>query len=328
MDVIDAARVHAMLAYDGLIDALYQAHLGGMPTMSDRHIYHQPHPDGRPESLILLPAWQAGEGILTKVVTSFPRNKEQHGRPTVNSLYLFMDGTTGAPEAIFDGEAVIFRKTSADSALGAKLLARPDARTMLMIGAGALAPYLVRAHCSVRPIDRVMIWNRTPASGQQLATVLAQEGFPAAFVEDLDTALGQADIVSSATMAGTPIIKGRFLKPGAHVDLVGSFTPEMREADDDVLLRSSIFVDHEQTTKRSGEFLDPYARGVISPADVRGDLFGLCQRQVSGRRSAEEITLMKNGGGSHIDYFVAHYLVRQLRADRSATARSTAGSTP
>lgn len=321
MELIGAARVHELLAYDGLIEALRQAHLGGMPTMSDRHIYQQPHPDGRPDILILLPAWQADDGILAKVVTSFPRNRELHDRPTVNSLYIFMNGETGAPEAIFDGEAVIFRKTSADSALGCSLLARKDARTLLMVGAGGLAPYLVRAHCSVRQIERVLVWNRTQAAGQRLAAALSAEGYPAESVADLDAALGEADIVSSATMAESPIIKGRLLKPGAHLDLVGSFTPQMRESDDDVLQRASIFVDHEQTTKRSGDFLDPYARGVITPADVKGDLFALCQGTVAGRRAEDEITMMKNGGGSHIDYFVSRYLVEQLRKAKVGAPR-------
>ncbi|MCC7281361.1 MAG: ornithine cyclodeaminase family protein [Acetobacteraceae bacterium] len=315
MQMIDAARVHALLSYDGLIEALRKAHLGTMPTMSDRHIYEQPHPDGQPDILIVLPAWQAGEGMLTKIVTSFPRNQALHGLPTVNSLYVFLDGSTGVPEAVIDGEAMIFRKTSADSALGASILARKDARTLLMAGAGKLAPYLVRAHCSVRPsIEEVLVWNRTAARAEALAATLAAEGFAARAVADLDQAVSQADIISSATMAEAPIIRGRHLKPGTHVDLVGSFTPAMREADDDVLRRSSIFVDHRQTTRRSGEFLGPFERGVISPADVRADLFDLCQGKAAGRTSATQITMMKNGGGSHIDYFVAKYTVDMHRS--------------
>lgn len=315
MQMIDAARVHALLSYDGLIEALRKAHLGAMPTMSDRHIYEQPHPDGQPDILILLPAWQAGEGMLAKIVTSFPRNQARHGVPTVNALYVFLNGSTGVPEAVIDGEAMIFRKTSADSALGASILARSDARTLLMAGAGKLAPYLVRAHCSVRPsIERVMVWNRTALRAEALAEQLAAEGIPAGAVADLDDAVSKADIISSATMAEAPIIKGRLLKPGAHVDLVGSFTPAMREADDDVLLRSTIFVDHRGTTRRSGEFLGPYERGVISPADVKADLFELCQGTIAGRTSGTQITMMKNGGGSHIDYFVAKYTVEMHKA--------------
>lgn len=320
MQMIDAARVHQLLGYEGLVEALRKAHLGGMPKMSDRHIYEEPHADGRPDVFILLPAWEPKEGMLVKLVTSFPRNKETHGVPTVNSIYAFINGETGVTEAIMDGEAVIFRKTSADSALGASILARKDARTLLMVGAGGLAPYLVRAHLSVRPgIERVLIWNRTPKAAERLAALLRQEGIPAVVTPDLDAAIPQADIVSSATMAEEPIIKGSLLRPGTHVDLVGSFTPEMREADDDVIRRSTIFVDHRQTTERSGEFTRPYASGLISPSDIRGDLFALCQGKIDGRTSAQEITMMKNGGGSHIDYFVAKYVMEQhQRATRAA----------
>lgn len=324
MEMIDARRVHELLDFKGLIEALESAHQGGMPKQSDRLIYQEPNPQGQPDIFIMLPAWQPQEGILAKLVTSFPNNKARHNLPTVNSVYVFINADTGVTEAVIDGEAVIFRKTSSDSALGSKLLSRPDAETMLMIGAGGLAPYLVQAHLTARPgIKNVMIWNRTGANAAALADKLAGLGITARAVEDLDAAVSQADIISSATMAQTPHLKGKLLKPGAHVDLVGSFTPEMREADDDVLTRASVFVDHRQTTTRSGEFLGPFERGVITPDDVRGDLFELCQGKVEGRRSAEEITMMKNGGGSHIDYYVAKYLMDRHHGRPFATSCSS-----
>ncbi|WP_127523274.1 ornithine cyclodeaminase [Mesorhizobium sp. Z1-4] len=324
MEMIDANRVHELLDFKGLIEALETAHQGGMPKQSDRLIYQEPNPQGQPDIFIMLPAWQPQEGILAKLVTSFPNNKARHNLPTVNSVYVFINADTGVTEAVIDGEAVIFRKTSSDSALGSKLLSRPDAETMLMIGAGGLAPYLVQAHLTARPgIKNVMIWNRTGANAAALADKLAGLGITARAVEDLDVAVSQADIISSATMAQTPQLKGKLLKPGAHVDLVGSFTPEMREADDDVLTRASVFVDHRQTTTRSGEFLGPFERGVITPDDVRGDLFELCQGKVEGRRSAEEITMMKNGGGSHIDYYVAKYLMDRHHGRPFATSCSS-----
>ncbi|SEB65840.1 ornithine cyclodeaminase family protein [Nitratireductor aquibiodomus] len=310
MEMIDAKRVHELLDYEGLFAALEAAHKGGMPKQSDRLIYQEPNPQGQPDIFIILPAWEPQEGILAKLVTSFPNNKTRHNLPTVNSIYVFINADTGVAEAVIDGEAVIFRKTSSDSAFGSKLLSREDAENFLMIGAGGLAPYLVKAHLAARPnLKRVMLWNRTAANAEALAKTLAAEGIEAEVVFDLDKAVSEADIISSATMANEPHLKGKLLKPGAHVDLVGSFTPEMREADDDVLKRASIFVDHRQTTTRSGEFLGPYERGIITPDDVRGDLFELCQGKVKGRQSADEITMMKNGGGSHIDYYVAKYLM-------------------
>lgn len=324
MEMIDAARVHQLADFPGLIAALRDAHRGGMPKHSDRQIYQEANPSGQPDIFIILPAWEPHEGILAKLVTSFPNNRERHGLPTVNSIYCFIDGKTGVTQAIMDGEAIIFRKTSADSALGSSLLSRPDAETFLMIGAGGLAPYTVEAHLSVRPnVRRVLLWNRTRGNAEALAATLAARGIAAEVVDDLDEAVGQADIICSATMATSPQIKGKLLKPGCHVDLIGSFTPQMREADDDVLLRAKIFVDHRQTTTRSGEFLGPFERGVISPADVQGDLFDLVQKKVEGRTAATDITMMKNGGGSHLDYYVSKYLMdRHLGREFTTTCSS------
>jgi ornithine cyclodeaminase len=322
MQVIDAQQVHETLDFAGLIAALRQAHLGGMPEHNARTIFEEPNPDGQADAFIALLAWQPGEGILSKMTTSFPRNKERHGGRTVNSAYVFLDGETGVPQAIIDGEAMIFRKTAADSALGASLLARDDAGTMLMVGAGALAPYAVAAHRAAQPsLRRVRVWNRTPEGADRLAAKLQADGIDAAAVRDLPAALETADVVCSATMAGSPIVSGEHLKPGAHVSLIGSFTPHMREADDAVLRRAEVFVDHRQILERSGEFLGPLDRGVISRDDIRGDLFELCQGKVSGRESPEQITMMKIGGGAHMDYYATKYLIDRL-AGRPFTTTS------
>lgn len=314
MQLIDAHRVHELLEYPGLVEAIRAAHLGAMPQMSDRIIYQEPNEQGPPDSFIILPAWQPQEGLLCKLVTSFPNNQQRHGVANVNSIYAFVDGRTGITEAVIDGEAMIFRKTSADSALGADILARKDAKTLLMIGAGGLAPYLVRAHLSVRPaLENILVWNRSAANAARLVELLGAENIAATQVDDLDAAVARADIVSCATMTAQPLLRGELLQPGVHVDLVGSFTPEMREADDAVLQRCDIFVDHRQTTERSGEFLGPFERGIISPDDVQADLFELCQGKATGRSSARQLTMMKNGGGAHLDYFVARYLMQRIR---------------
>lgn len=324
MKFIDGDHVHQLLDFEGLIDALAQAHLGGRPKVSDRVIYNEENETGHPDSLIILPAWEPQEGVLCKLVTSFPNNRERHGLSNVNSIYVFNDGETGITKAVIDGEAMIFRKTSADSALGSRILSREDSETMLMIGAGALAPYLVRAHLSVRPsLKRVLVWNRTASNAGKLVEMLRGEGIPAEMVDSLDAAVPQADIICSATMASEPHLKGALLRPGTHVDLVGSFTPEMREADDDVLRRCTIFVDHRQTTDRSGEFTGPFERGVISSPDIEGDLFALCQQKILGRTGSEQVTMMKNGGGSHLDYYAAKYLVDKLNGHPFQTTCSS-----
>ncbi len=213
MQIVDAERVHALLDYPGLIEAFRQAHKGGMPKHGGRFIFSEPNADAQADALILLPAWQPGEGILVKMVTSFPLNRKRHDTATVQSLYVYLNGATGVPEAAVDGEALIFRKTSADSALGASILAREDAEEFLMIGAGGLAPYLVRAHLTVRPgIRRVTIWNRTAANAAKLAAALSKDGIPAETTDDLDAAVARADIITSATMATEPHLKGRLLR--------------------------------------------------------------------------------------------------------------------
>jgi len=314
MQMIDADRVHDLLDFPELLEVLRAAHLGGMPEIVDRVIYDREHGGEQPDNLIFISAWQPDEGMLAKLTTVFPRNRERHGLASVNSVYLFADGLNGTFRVVMDGEAMIFRKTSADSALGSSILSRKDSRVLLMIGAGGLAPHLVRAHLAARPgLQKVIVWNRTRARAEALAAILGEEaGLSVEVADDLSEAVPLADIVSCATAAREPVLSGALLKPGAHVDIVGAFRPEMRETDDDVMRRAEIFVDHRQTTERSGDFLIPFASSLISPADVRGDLFALCQGRVPGRSGPEAITLMKNGGGSHLDYYVTKYVVDRL----------------
>jgi ornithine cyclodeaminase/alanine dehydrogenase-like protein (mu-crystallin family) len=315
MIVVGPEQVHYLLPFDELIEGLREAHLGDTPR-HDRYIMHEPRPEGPPDIFINLPAWQPGEGIGVKLVTSFPGNKEKYGIPTVNAIHVWIDGKRGTPEAVMDGEALIFRKTAADSALGATMLARPDVETMLMIGAGALAPYLVQAHVTARPsIKRVLVWNRTSVNAQTLADKVANElGVEAEPIDDLREGIRRAELISSATMSTDPLVFGAEVQPGTHVDLVGSFTPEMRESDDDLLKLADIYVDSYGTTERSGDFLGPFDRGVITPDDIIGDMYGLCRREIPWRQSDSQITLMKNGGGSHLDYYTARFLMRKLAA--------------
>jgi ornithine cyclodeaminase/alanine dehydrogenase-like protein (mu-crystallin family) len=314
MKFVDAAEVHRLLDWPYAIEALRQAHLGGLPQ-TGRAVLEEPRADGQPNVLISVSAWQPGTALGVKLVASFPGNVAEHALPTVNALYVLFDPVTGVPRAVLDGEALIFRKTATDSALGSALLSRPDARTLLMVGAGALAPYLVGAHRTARPsLDTVLVWNRTAPRAEKLAERLRHEGVQARAVSDLDAALGEADIVSAATMAEAPLIRGARLRPGAHVDLVGAFRPTMREADDDTVRRARLFCDTTDCITRSGEFGIPLQAGTITREKIEGDLFDLCTGKITGRRSDTEITLYKNGSGGHIDLFVASSLNRRLAA--------------
>jgi len=196
-----------------------------------------------------------------------------------------------------------------------KLLARPDARRMVMVGAGAMAGPLIRAHCAVRPsLAEVKIWNRTAARAEELADLLSGEGIAATAAEDLEAAVREADLVCCATMSKTPVIQGDWLRPGTHLDLVGAFNPEMREADDAAIRRARVFVDSRATTLEDvGEIAIPLASGVLKEADILGDLFDLCGKSPpTGRQSAQDITFFKNGGGGHLDLMTARHVVACL----------------
>ena len=321
MDLIDADTVHQLLDYPGLIDALETAHREPAPLVGRSLLQPAADGDHGDESFLVLPAWSPGQFMGVKMATVIPANATRSaGRPTIHAAYQLFDGTTGEPLAAIDGTALTLRKTAADSGLGCRLLARAGARVLLMVGAGALASHLVAAHRAARPsIDRVMVWNRSRGNRDQVVTALREQGVAAEAVDDLAAAVPQADIISCATAATEPLIRGQWLQPGQHLDLVGSFEPGMRESDDDCVRRAELFVDLPlSTVESSGDLVQPLADGVISRDDIRGDLFDLCQGRHPGRESDHAITLFKNGGGGHLDLFTAahcHRLAQRSRDD-------------
>jgi ornithine cyclodeaminase len=300
MRFIASDEVHRICVWTKLCDALYAAHRGPEPRV-DRSEIHTERA-GQRETYFNLPAWQPGTALGTKVVTIFPGNREL---PTIHALYPLFDGRNGTPLAVLDGTALTYRKTAADSALGSRLLSNPDPRILLMVGAGALAPYLIEAHRAVRPsIERVLVWNRNPAKAEKLAEMSAAE-----IAGDLEAAVRQADIVSCATSSREPLVEGAWLKPGAHLDLAGSFTPEMREADDTAVKRARLFVDSRWfAIDQPGDLAEPLRRGVIRRQDIEADLFELCRDGYDVKRKREDITLFKNGGGAHLDLFTAWFI--------------------
>ncbi len=281
-----------------MVAALRAGHKGARPAIGDQFLH-------RGEDVLLSrAAWISGLGVAVKSVTVFPAQT-----PSVQGAMLLFDDTTGAVEAVIDSALVTRWKTVADSLLGAQILARPDAKRLLVVGAGAVAEGLVAAYPVLFPDLEIEIFNRTPERAEALA---ARAGVQA--VTDLPAAVGRADIIVVATMSKTPVIKGEWLRAGQHLDLIGAFTADMREADDTALQRSRIFVDNVATTvEHIGELMIPLASGAIKRGDILGDLYDLAQG-ATGRTGPEDITLFKNGGGAHLDLMVGRVILAAYKA--------------
>jgi alanine dehydrogenase len=313
--ILDADAIAAALTYPALIEALREAFRAEI-NVPVRHHHTIPQP-GRDATLLLMPAWsesgaKSDRFLGCKIVTIFPDNAAT-GQASLHGRYLLMSGETGAPLALIDGQALTAWRTGAASALAASYLARPDAEHLVMIGAGALAPHLVRAHLAVRPIKRVTLWNRTHGRAVSLAFGLTVTGIAATIADDLEAAVRDADIVCCATLSTEPIVRGAWLRPGTHVDLVGGFTPKMREADNDAIRRARVFVDTRAgATKEAGDIMIPLRRGILAKTGIRGDLFELCRGKAKGRTSEKQITLFKSVG-SAIEDFAAAMLVWRNR---------------
>ncbi len=289
---ITAAEVHAALPWPALVAALRAAFIAGAeaPVRSSYAVT----PEG--DRLLLMPAWRTGADIGVKLVTVFPRNRAR-GLASVSALYVLLDGATGHPLALIDGEAITLRRTAAASALASKFLSREDSDCLLVVGTGALAPYMAAAHCAVRDIKTVLVWGRSQEKAALLAADLARSGLPATPVAKLEDGLTRADIVTCATTAREPVVRGALLRPGTHVDLVGAFTPEMRESDDALVARAEIFVDTRAgALAEAGDLVQPLAQGVLSPERIRAELADLVTGRDPGRRSADQLTLFKSVG--------------------------------
>jgi len=330
MLMLDAETMMNMLSYTTLVDELRAMHVSPKTLHSDLLMESAGAGDITNHFLIRA-GWQPGEAVGAKIVSIFPGNNQDRVWPSIQAVYLLFEGKNGTPVACLDGTAITYLKTATDSALGAQILARQDINSMLMIGAGELARHLIAAHCTIRPsIKEVYVWNRTAAKAQQLCEGELPKQFEQVkfnAVEDLAQCAAKVGLISSATATNTPLIKGEWLQAGTHIDLVGAFTPEMREADDECLRRASLFVDARETTiDHIGELMIPIAEDVIIADDVRADLSDLCQEEHPGRSSTDEITLYKNGGGGHLDLMMARIMYKNCQSPLTP-ALSPRGST-
>jgi len=287
-------QVASALDYHELIAAL-RAMFQSRYHMPLRHHHFYQTDEQVENTLILMPAWNDRYLGIKQVVVA-PANSSK-GLPAIHASYTLMDARTGVPLAQMDAGQLTSRRTACTSALAASFLARQDAESLLVIGGGKVAQHLVQAHSAVRAYRHIVVWTRNPEQSRTLADHLAGEGYTVEVADNLEEAVCDADVISCATLATSPIIEGAWLKPGAHLDLIGSHTPRTREADDEAIRRSKVFVDsREGAIQETGELAIPIAQGILSPDDVQADIAELCKGIHPGRTSADEITLFKSAG--------------------------------
>lgn len=309
---ISGAELERLLDYPSLVDAL-AAGFAADWTVPVRHHYSIPIPGEPDQTLLLMPAWEAGQAIGMKLATITPGNGPR-GLPAVNAVYLLVDGPTGQPRALIEGATLTVRRTAAASALAARYLTRTDASRMLMVGAGALSRPLIEAHCSQRSIKRVRLWARDAKKRDAKVQELVALGLPVEPADDLERSAREADLISCATLSTEPLIRGAWLKSGAHLDLVGAFTPEMRESDDAAVGRASLFCDTRAgALKEGGDLVIPLKAGLITEAAVKADLAELTRGQHRGRKSEDEVTLFKSVGTAIEDFAAARLAMRRLQ---------------
>lgn len=307
----DAAAVAAALDMPRLIGALRTA-FARETTAPAREQHRLDAVSGR--VLLTMPAWNS-EALGVKLVTVYPDNPAR-GLAAVNACYVLFDAANGTVRATLDGKELTLRRTAAASALASRYLSRTDSRRLLMVGTGALAPHLIRGHASVRPIEQVRIWGRNATHAQALAQRLGGEVWAVETATDLASAVAWADIISCATLATSPLVRGEWLRPGQHLDLVGAFTPQMREADEEAVRRAEVFVDTRAgALAESGELIQAIERGIITREHIRADLHDLARGHHAGRQDPAAITIFKSVGHALEDLAAA-----QAVADQDSSA--------
>ncbi len=274
--------------------------------MRHHHDYQNPLED-KDSTLLLMPAFHPGQDLGVKIVTVSPNNGK-YDLPAIQGIYLYLDAQHGNIKAILDAKSLTAKRTAATSALTSSFLSRKDSSKLLMIGTGALAVNLILAHAGVRPITEVYVWGRSFEKAENIGRQLKNKSFKCTAVQTIEEIIGEVDIISCATLSATPLVLGRFLRAGQHLDLVGSYKKDMREADDEVIRKSSVFLDtYEGGLKESGDLVIPLNAGIISPAEIKADLSELCREQKNGRTAEDEITCFKSVGYALEDLAAASY---------------------
>ena len=312
MQILDADATRRLLPFDRLIEALRAKFIEGCEVPL-RHAHAISGATGQAQggTLLLMPAWQPGRFLGIKTVSIFPGNAAL-GLPGLHSVYLLLDARTGVPLLQLDGNEITSRRTAAASALAASYLAREDASCLLIVGAGRVASVLAQAYRAVRPITQVRVWNRRPESAARLVERLQSEGMEAQVAHDLEPSVRWADIVSCATLSTQPLVQGAWLRPGMHLDLIGAFTPAMRESDDACFAGTRVFVDTDEALTKAADLLEPMRSGTFDASKVQGTLGQLCRQERPGRGSDQEVTVFKSVGNALEDLAAAELAYTQL----------------
>jgi len=295
MKIIDNKIIDAIFGYEKMVKALHQIFISKF-TMPLRHHHFYSTESGEENALILMPAW-TDKYLGCKQVIVAPKNSEKN-LPAIHALYTLFDAETGEPLLQLDASKLTSIRTACTSALAAKYLARKDANNLLVIGSGSVAHHLVQAHSVIRNYNEINVWARNKEKGKQLVEKLKDSGYHQVnFIDDLEQGIRNADVISSATLSKEPIIKGEWINEGCHLDLIGSHTPFTREADDEAIMKSSIFVDsREGALHETGELAIPISKRILDPGNVKADIVELCKELFPGRTDEKEITLFKSAG--------------------------------
>lgn len=306
MQLISAQSIHSLLDWQGVLQALHTAHLGPRPSGDSFFLGDADY--GLLSRAVLMPG--AGAGL--KIASMCPANLHATPpRPAEDAAFVVIDELTKAISAILDGPAISRWKTPADSALAAKKLSREDSKVLLVLGAGPIARALIDAYLHIRPsIREVLLWNRTAAKLATTHAELSARNVNVSIVKDLDSAVSRADIITAATSSARPLIRGDFVRPGTHVDLIGGYRPDMQEAESSVLAKARIYVDDRATSASAGDICVPLQAGLITPQQIEGDLYDLCQ-DTGFNRHPSDITVYKNAGGAHFDLVVSQYVIEK-----------------
>ncbi len=305
--IIDESFIRENTNFSQLIELIKKEFSNPSLLVPQRHHHDFPNPEiGADSTLLLMPAWNPGKEAGVKVVTVSPENS-QFDLPSIQGTYIYLDAKNGSLKGILDAKELTVKRTAATSALASSFLSKKNASSLLMIGTGALSTNLIKAHASIRPIQKVFVWGRSFKKAQQICAQLQNENFDLTPIKSIEEKISEVDIISCATLSKKPLVLGKYLKAGQFVDLVGAYKKDMREADDETILKSKIYVDTYGGLMESGDMAIPIEKGILKESDIQADLFELCKEPKKGRKNKEEIIVFKSVGHALEDLVAAGY---------------------